>query len=65
MVTQELANAVIQERVREASEFRRQQEARASRGQVATPRSDLSRPPARRLPLLPFLARVFPTASDS
>lgn len=65
MMIQEFSNAIVQERIREAAEFRRQQEALASRGQVATPRSDLSRQPARRLPLLPFLARVFPTASAS
>ncbi len=65
MVMQEFSDAVIQERIREAAELRRQQEALALTGRGATPRSGPFRQPTRRLPLRTFLARVFPMASVS
>lgn len=64
MFMPELVEAVMQERMREAAELRRQHEARAIEEQGATPRGGLSRQ-RRRLPFLAFVARGFRTASVS
>ena len=65
MLTHELLQAAMQERMREAAELRRQREAEALCGQDASPRGGLSRPRLRlwRLPLPSFVARSFRTAS--
>ena len=63
MVTRELMETVMQERMREAAEFRRQHQARASQGRAATPRSGLSLGRIMRLPLLSVVTRGCHTAS--
>ena len=65
MVSQELVNAVMQERAREAAELGRIQEAQREQEQAATPRSGLFTQRIRRLPLLSFVTRGFRTASVS
>ena len=65
MLTQELFDAVTQERMREAAELQRRHKAEALQGQGAPPRGGLSLPGIRlrRLPLASFVARAFRTAS--
>ena len=65
MLIQELSNATMQERGREAAELQRQHEAETLQRQGATPRGGLSKPSNRLRRLLPpsFMARVFRTAS--
>ena len=65
MVTPELFQAAMQERMREAAELHLQNEARALQGQGASPRSGLSRLRFQGLPLPSFVARRFRTASVS
>lgn len=65
MTTPELVGAVMQERMREAAELRRQQEARDLQEQGATPRGGLSLERIRRLLLPSFMTRGFRTASIS
>lgn len=65
MITQELMETVMRERMWEAAQLQRQQQAEALQEQDATPRVGLSRQRIRRLPLLSFMARGFRTASVS
>ncbi len=65
MVTPELFQAAMQERMRAAAELQLQNEARALQGQGASPRGGRSRPRFRGLPLPSFVARRFRTASVS
>ena len=65
MVTPELIQATMQERMRAAAELEFQTEARALQEQGASPRGGLSRPRFRGLPLPSFVARRFRTASVS
>ena len=65
MVTPELFQATMQERMRAAAQLQLQNEARALQGQGASPRGGLSRPRFRGLPLPSFVARRFREASVS
>ena len=65
MVTRELMESVMQERMREAAELRRQHQARASQERAATPRSSLSLERILRLPLLSSVTGGFHKASAS
>ncbi len=65
MTEQELVNATMQDRMREAADLRRQQEARSIKGQGAAPRVALSLQCIRRQPLLSRMARRFSKASVS
>ena len=65
MMTHELFQAAMQERMRVSAELQLQKEARALQGQDATPRGGLSRPRFRGLPLPSFVARRFREASVS
>lgn len=64
MVPQELVNAVMQERARDAARLHRSKQAQGKQGQVAPPRSDLSAKRGRRS-LLSFVTRGIRTASVS
>lgn len=64
MLTEELAQAQIQERMREAAKVRQQRQARKRqarkrRGRGATPRSGLSQIRVGHLPILSELLRAF------
>ena len=65
MMTPDLFQAAMQERMRTAAELQLQKEARALQGQGATPRGGLSRPRFRWLPLPSFVVRRFRAASVS
>ena len=65
MLTPELMAAVMEERVREAMEVRRQHEAQELLGEGAAPRRGLSLKRISRLPVLSFVAHRFWTASVS
>ena len=63
MYTQELVQAMIEDRAREAAELQRQRRALDALGRSASPRREPSRRIVRRLPIPSFVARVFRTAS--
>ncbi len=63
MVTRELMETVMQERMWEAAELRRQHQARASQERGAAPRSGPSLERIRRFPFLSSVTRGFRTAS--
>ena len=63
MYSQELVQAVIEERSREAAALQRQRQARDLLRRAASPGSDSPRGRTRRLPFASFVARAFRTAS--